>query len=173
MRLPPRARISVPAIVSASLLAACSGSDSPPPSPAADFSGKYSVSITNGSNDCHYANWQVGHATQNIPFVITESGTNASGQVQGLANLLFGLLGIGTLQGTVTGSTASLTAVGTTSLKQGACAYFVRATLDMTLSGDTINGTLTYRDETNKSPDCGQLETCTSQQNLAGSRPPK
>jgi hypothetical protein len=105
--------------------------------------------------------------------VITQSGADATGQVQGLADFVFGLLGIGALQGSVSGTTALLTSVGTTSLKQGSCAYFVRATADITLSGDTINGTVTYRDETNKSPDCGQLETCTTQQSLAGSRPPK
>jgi hypothetical protein len=49
----------------------------------------------------------------------------------------------------------------------------VRATADITLTGNTINGTMTYRNETNKSPDCGNVETCTSQQSVAGNRPPK
>jgi hypothetical protein len=159
MSLSRRASGSLSAIVvAASVLAACSGSDSSVSSPPADFSGNFSVSITNGANGCNYANWQVGKETQNIPFQIAQSGASASGQVQGAANIVFALLGIGTLQGPVTGSSASLSAVGTTSLKQGACAYFVHVTADITLTGDTINGTLTYTDQTNKSPDCGALE---------------
>ena len=109
----------------------------------------------------------------NIELEVTQSGSTAKGNVKGLANITFALLGIGTLEGPVTGANASLTAVGTNSIKQNQCAYFVRATADFTLTGDTINGTMTYRNETNKHPDCGTLETCTSQQSLSGNRPPK
>jgi hypothetical protein len=160
-------------LVFAGVLGACSGSDASTPAPPADFSGSYTVSLTNGANGCNYANWQVGHAVQSIPFDITQSGADVTGEVKGLANVTFAILGIGALKGTASGTSASLSNVGTTSLKQGACAYFVRATADVTLSGNTINGTVTYRDETNKHPDCGTLETCTSMQSVAGSRPPK
>ena len=71
-------------------------------------------------------------------------------------------------------STTSLTAVGTTKLTQGRnCTYSVRATADLTLTENALNGTVTYRDETNHGSDCGVLETCLSQQSVSGSRPPK
>ena len=104
---------------------------------------------------------------------ITESGDQANGNVRGLANIYFAYLGIGTLTGKVSGSAASLSAVGTTSIKQGQCAYFVRATADFSLAGNAVNGTVTYRNETNHAADCGTLDTCTSTQAIAGSRPPR
>src|SRR5689334_18211446 len=112
-----------PSLVLASVLGACSGSDASTPQPAADFSGKYTVSLTNQANGCNYANWQVGQTAQGIPFDITQTGANVTGQVQGLANITFAILGIGALTGTASGGTASLSNVGTTSLKQGQCAY--------------------------------------------------
>jgi hypothetical protein len=152
-------------------LAACSTTSSNG-SPA-DISGNYSVSVTNTNNGCNYANWRVGDTAQNVTFEVTQSGDQASGNVRGLANIYFAFLGIGTLTGKVTGSSASLSAVGTTGIKQGQCAYFVRATADFSLTGNTINGTVTYRNETNHAADCGTLETCTSTQSIAGSRPPR
>lgn len=153
------------------LLLACSGSDDN--QVPADFSGSYSVAVTNTSNECQYDNWTIGNSTQNIPFEITQSGDVASGDLKGLANFYFAVLGIGTLSGPVTGSTASLSAVGTTSVKKGQCAYFVRATIALSLTGNTINGTVSYTNETNKHADCGVLEACSSVQSVAGSRPPK
>jgi hypothetical protein len=156
---------------------ACGGSSSDSVTgtggPPADFGGSYSVSVTNSANGCNYANWTNGQSSQNLPFEITQRGSEVSGELRGLANFYFALLGIGTLKGTASGSTASITAVGTNSIKQGNCAYFVRATADLTLTGNTVNGTVTYRNETNKHADCGTLETCTSTQSVAGNRPPK
>jgi hypothetical protein len=156
------------------VVTACGGSSSdgvggPPP----DLTGKYSLSLTNSNNGCNYTNFKVGDTAQNIELDMTQSGASAAASLRGLANVYFALLGIGTLQGSVNGASASLSAVGTTSIKQGQCAYFVRATADVTLTGNTINGTVTYTNETNKSPDCGALETCSSQQSIAGSRAPK
>jgi hypothetical protein len=151
--------------------AACSGSSTS--GPPADLSGKYSVSVTNTDNSCNYANWTIGQTAQNVAFDVTQTDANASGTVQGLAGGYFTLLGIGALQGTVTGSDVVMSATGTTSIKKGTCAYFVKATASFSLTGNTINGTMTYSNETNKSADCGALETCTSQQSIAGSRPPK
>lgn len=155
------------------VIAGCSGSDSSVSGPPADVSGKYSISVKNTDNGCNYANWKIGETSSNIAFEVTQTGGTAKGQVQGLANFYFALLGIGALEGNVNGSSASLTAVGTNAVKQNQCSYFVRATADFTLVGNAINGTMTYRNETNKHPDCGTLETCTSQQEVSGNRPPK
>jgi hypothetical protein len=167
-----RRRASGAAIAVAIALAACSGSGGSGGLPA-DISGQYSVSVANTDNGCNYANWTIGQTAQNIEFDINQSGADVSGDVRGLAGAYFALLGIGTLQGTVTGSSASLTAVGTNSIKQGQCSYFVRATVNVTLTGNTVNGTVTYTNETNKAADCGLLDTCSSHQSVAGSRPPK
>src|SRR5262245_15079828 len=104
------------------LLLGCSGSDSS--GLPADFSGNYSVSITNSSNGCNYANWKVGESVQNIEVSVGQSGADLTVDVRGLANIYFAVLGIGTLKGTAGGSSASATAVGTNSIKQGLCAYF-------------------------------------------------
>lgn len=164
---------SMGAIVLAACLAGCSGSDSSSSATPLDFSGTYSISVTSEDNGCNYANWTQGNSAQNISFDIAQSGSQASGTLKGLANLTFSLLGIGTLQGPVTGANASLSAVGTTSLKQGNCAYFVRASASLALTGNALNGTITYSDQVNGSPDCGPLTTCESHQNVSGSRPPK
>lgn len=152
---------------------ACSDSSPDPAEPPQDFSGTYSISVTNTDNGCDYPSWKIGESAQNIRFDIEQEGASARGELRGLANLYYAALGIGTLEGTVHGSSLTLTAVGTTSVKQGACAYFVRATADITLTGNTINGTMTYSNETNHHADCGALETCSSQQSVAGSRAPK
>jgi hypothetical protein len=157
------------------MVLACGGSSGDGVEAAApsDVAGKYSISVTSTNNGCNYANWRVGDSAQNIELDVSQSGAEANANVRGLANIYFALLGIGTLKGSVSGATASVTSVGTNSIKSGQCAYFVRATVAFTLTGNTINGTVTYSNETNKHPDCGLLDTCTSQQSLAGSRPPK
>jgi hypothetical protein len=163
-------KLAVVVAVSA-LVAACSGSDST--SPPSNVAGTYSVSITNTNNDCQYANWTIGNTAQNIQFDVTQNGASASGNVKGLANIYFAVLGIGTLTGNVNGDSASLTAVGTTPLTKGACQYHVQATATFTLTGNTINGSMVYTNQTNNDPSCGTLTTCSSTQSVAGSRPPK
>jgi len=154
------------------LLVAC-GDDDNGSGPPADVSGVYSVSITNTNNDCQYANWTIGNTAQNIEFDVTENGAAASGNVKGLANIYFAVLGIGTLTGNVSGASASMTAVGTTPVHKDSCTYTVRATANFTLTGNTINGSMVYTNETNHDPSCGILSTCSSTQSIAGSRPPK
>lgn len=165
--------VATAAVVLAVLAASgCSGSSSSS-SPPADFTGVYSVSVTDETNGCNYGGWTVGKTAQNVELDVTQSGGNVTGQVKGLANVYFALLGIGPLNGTANGASAEMSATGTNSVKSGSCAYFVRATIDVTLTGDTVNGTVTYSNQTNGDPSCGALATCTSTQDIAGSRPPK
>jgi len=154
----------------AGLAIGCSSSSSGVP---ADVSGRYSVSVTDTKNDCNYGNWTIGQSSQNIEFDVTQTDSSASGQVKGLASLYVAALGIGTLNGSVSGNSATLSAVGTTSVKQGSCAYFVKMTANFTLTGNTINGTIDYSNQTNGDASCGALNTCVSEQSLSGSRPPK
>ena len=46
------------------------------------------------------------------------------------------------------------------------------ATVDATLTGDTLTGTIRYTQPTNDAPDCGGREECRSVQNFNGTRPP-
>lgn len=153
------------------LSAACSDDDGA--AAAADFSGIYTLSVTNKENGCEYQNWQPEQSTPNIQFEIAQSGTTASGTLKGLSSWYFALLGIGTMQGTVDGDVVSMTAVGEVAAQKAGCAYFVRATVDATIVGDAVNGTVTYSNETNKGAGCGILDTCRSVQAMSGSRPPK
>jgi hypothetical protein len=141
--------------------------------PPADFAGRYSVSVTNTDNACGYDNWRIGESSQNLTFDVAQGAGEISGDLRGLAGFYFALLGIGTLKGTVTGANASMSAVGTNSIKKGGCAYFVKATASLTLTGNTVNGTMTYTNQTNGAAECGILATCSSQQSVAGNRSPK
>lgn len=163
-------RFSGTILVMAALAAIGCGSSSDSP---ADVSGTYSLSITDTKNDCNYQNWTIGQSAQNIEFDVTQNGSSASGQVKGPANFYVNALGIGALNGTVNGNSATLSATGTTSVKSGSCAFFVKMTASFTLSGNAINGTIDYTNATNGDPSCGNLNTCVSEQTLAGSRPPK
>ncbi len=162
------------AVVAGSVLVVGAGcNDGAEAAPPADFSGKYSISVTNTTNDCNFDGWRVGESSSNITFDITQVGAEASGELQGLASIYFGVLGIGTLRGPVNGFDASISNTGTTSIRKGRCAYFVKATADISLTGNTINGTVTYTPQTNHDPECGTLETCSSTQSVSGNRPPK
>jgi hypothetical protein len=154
------------------LVAACSGSGGTVDTPA-DLAGAYTISVTNTDNGCSYDNWKVGQSAQNIQLDITQTHADVSASLRGLGSIAFAVLGIGAMSGTVSGSSATVTAVGTNGVRRGQCAFFVRATASITLTGNTINGTVTYTNETNHHAECGVLETCSSQQTLAGNRPPK
>lgn len=163
-----RLHLSLVAISLLTLVACGSSSDAP-----ADVSGTYSLSITDTKNDCNYQGWTIGSTAQNVGFVVTQNGTSASGDVQGLAAAYTGALGIGTLQGSVDGNVVGLSATGTTSVKSGSCAFFVKMSASFTLTGNAINGTIDYTNITNNDASCGNLSTCVSEQTISGSRPPK
>lgn len=154
------------------LVVAC-GDDDASSAPPADISGNYSISVTDADNGCQLGNWVAGQSAQNIQFVVTQNGAALTGEVKGVAAIYFALAGIGPLQGSASGTHGNVTAVGTTSIKDGTCAFFYRVTADFTLTGNAINGTMTYSHSTNHDPSCGYHETCTSTQNVSGSRPPK
>ena len=151
---------------------ACSSSSDLPPE---DLTGSYTINVTNRENGCNFQNWTVGQSSANIPFTITQQGSNGiTGSVGGAAGLyLDAILATHTFSGSVSGPTGTMTATGSRSLSQGNCAYTLNANAVISLSGNTINGSITYVPQTNKGSDCGVLNTCTSRQELSGSRPPK
>jgi hypothetical protein len=152
------------------LLVSCSSSSSGSP---ANVAGDYSVDVTDANNGCNLQGWTQGSSATDIPLQISQSGSSAQAQVTGLTGTyLETVIGTNDFSGSVAGETATLTAAGTRSFTVGGCTFTVNMTAALTFSGDTVQGTNTYAANTNHSPDCGAIETCTSVQNLSGSRPP-
>jgi hypothetical protein len=155
---------------------ACGGdsfqSSSSPPAPT-DIGGDYLATLTNGNNDCQFANWTAG-STANVHLDLQQTGSAATGTVTGVAGLLFDVIlgGMPQFQGTVAGDSFSLVAVGTNASKDGQCLFTIKVTLTGALTGDAIQGDLTYSETTNGSSDCGYHATCTSVQAYAGARAP-
>lgn len=142
--------------------------------PPVDVTGAYTSTITNGANGCELANWNAGDSSGNIPVTITQSGTAISADVGGLAGAYLDLaVGIHVFTGTATGSHLTLSAIGTRSANRGSCTWTYEATLDATLTGNALNGTVTWRARTNNVPDCGSTATCASTQTYVASRPPR
>lgn len=165
-------RIALCGVVGLVLLPGC-GSDSFN-TPPADFSGTYSVAVTNGANGCNFQNWTVGENAANTPVTITQDGSNVTADVGGVPAIYYGLiLGGHVFQGTVSGHSMSMSIHGTPSFKQGNCTYTVIATLTGKLDGNSISGNIDYSAATNGGADCGALDKCASTQSFAGSRPPK
>jgi hypothetical protein len=153
-------------------VAACSSSTSS--GPPADVSGSYTVAVTNRTNGCTFPSWNEGNVAPNIPFTITQNGANISGSVGGLSGAYTAIvLGTNSFSGTAIGTTISMTAYGTRSTTQGQCAYTINATISGTLNGNELTGQIKYTPATNHAPDCGTLESCVSQQDFDGTRPPK
>ncbi|HEX3769230.1 MAG TPA: hypothetical protein VHV30_00125 [Polyangiaceae bacterium] len=158
------------AVLGGWLLAACSSSSSGSP---ANVAGDYSVNVTDANNGCDLQDWTQGSSATNIPLQITQSGSSAQATVTGLTGTyLQTVIGTNAFSGPVAGETATLTAAGTRSFTVAGCTFTVNMTAALAFSGDTVQGTNTYSANTNHSPDCGAIETCTSVQNLSGSRPP-
>jgi hypothetical protein len=138
-----------------------------------DVTGSYSVSVTNGDNGCEFANWTVGATATGIPVTITQDGEEATASVEAGVGLYLGLLlGSSDFTGTVDGQDLDLTLFGTNDFDQGSCSYTVNADLDAELDGDVLTGRIRYETNTNGSPDCGEKEGCSSEQEFNGTRPP-
>jgi hypothetical protein len=138
----------------------------------ANIAGNYSVLLTTGNNACEFSGWTPGSVAMNVPVAIAQQGTSATATVTGIAALLLdAVLGTHEFQGTVSGDSFTLTAFGSTSLKDGDCAFTIKATLTGSLSGDAIQGQITYTETTNGNPACGYHATCSSVQSFVGGRP--
>lgn len=140
----------------------------------ADVAGTYTVAVTNGDNGCMLTGWTVGDSSSGIGFTIEQSGGNVNGTVTGVTGGVLTLLfGSNRFTGSVVGSGVQMSLQGTRAASAGACAFTGVAEIDGALSGDALQGTITYRYSTNNVPDCGYRTTCRSRQSFAGSRPPR
>jgi hypothetical protein len=158
----------------AALVAACSGGG------AADFSGDYTITASNGTNDCQIANWDTAQPATGITVTITQDPTNlavAQLTFTGLWALYFDVVeGTHIFSGArVNGDQLDVTVLGTkTVTPQGtSCGYTVNAHLQLTLTGNTVNGSIQYKPVTNGDPSCGVLNACSNSQTISGSRPGK
>jgi hypothetical protein len=141
----------------------------------ADFRGVYAVSVIARQNGCGFANWEEGKVHQNVGFTLTQQEDKVTGSIDGLVGTAVSWwLGSNSFVGSARGDRLTLTAYGTKQQEQrGSCAWTINAIIDGKLTGDALQGTIKYTAQTNKSPDCGALEGCITQQDFVGSRPPK
>lgn len=162
---------SIPLIVLLSVAEGCgSSNDTPPP---ADVHGSYTLSETNGPSTCPLPNWTQGASTSGIPVTITEDGSHVSADVGGAGAIFLDLYcGNAHLEGSVSGSNVDLVLTGTRSLSSGSCAFTIDAHLVATVDNGVLTGSITYAPNTNTSPDCASIQTCTARMNLNGTRPP-
>jgi hypothetical protein len=145
------------------------GPDAAPP----DAAGSYSVTITNGANQCAFGGFMEGAVATGVPLAVTQEDAAVTATVQGAAGAFLDLaLGSREFAGEIDGSALALTLFGTTPFMVGACTYTINGEVSATLDGDLIEGSIDYRPSTNGSPDCGVLETCVTAQQFNGTRPP-
>jgi hypothetical protein len=140
----------------------------------ADFTGNYTITVTDETNGCGFQNWTQGSSTTGIGFTVTQSSNMITGDLTGVGGSYADLvLGSHEFKGSGSGTTATLTLYGTRSTTMAGCAYTINATVIATLNGDAITGTIDYASATNNSPDCGSIQGCHSTQAFNGTRPPK
>jgi hypothetical protein len=155
------------------LLAAlgCGGGDGD----TVDASGDYTLAVTNGDNDCGFEGWDEGEQSSGVPFNVNQDDDgNLDATIEGWAGAWVNLvLGSNNFEGEVSGSRLELTLFGTRSVNEGGCAYTVNAEVIATLNDDALEGTISYRPQTNGSPDCDELNDCASVQDFNGTRPPQ
>ena len=145
------------------------GPDAAPP----DVAGPYTVTVTNGANQCGFVGFMEGAVATGVALTVTQEAAAVTAAVEGPVGAFLDLaLGSRTFEGEVDGSALALTLFGTTPFMLGGCTYTINGEVSATIDGDLIEGSAEYRPSTNGSPDCGVLETCVTAQQFNGTRPP-
>lgn len=130
--------------------------------------GDYTLTLTNADNGCRFPQWHSGDSSM-TPFTLSATGAMLVGEPHGpMATVLDQWLGAHTFIGAAHGAALALTLTGTKPAMQRDCTYTFDATLDATIAGAMLSGTLTYRPRT--TGDCGDLTDCTTTQELHGVR---
>lgn len=152
--------------VACALLGGCS-------SPA-DVAGDYTLSLTNRANPCMFDNWTEGDSTTGVAMTITQNEEAVTASVGGVAGAALDLiLASHEFTGTIDDEHMDLRITGERAASMGGCAYTLNADVAADIDGDTLTGTITYRPQTNNSPDCDYLNTCSNVQAFNGTRPPR
>jgi hypothetical protein len=150
------------------VLSAC-GSD------PANVAGDYTVALTDGDNGCMLGgNFTKGNQVTGIDVTITQSGSDATALVGGLAGAaLTAAIGSNSLSGSVDGDHVDLTHAGTVPQTQvPQCEFTVNAEIDATLTNDALAGQVRYTAADNGGTGCPAIHGCVSTQDFSGSRPP-
>jgi hypothetical protein len=139
---------------------------------AVDFTGAYSVAVTNGKNGCGFSDWVEGDSNANISLTVVQKGNEVTATVDGIPGALLGLLhGTNMYAGTVKGRALTMWIDGTIAASQGNCTFTWSNDASATLEGDFIQGKIVYSRAHNGNPDCVPL-TCETVQQFNGTRPP-
>jgi hypothetical protein len=135
----------------------------------------YTVSLTNGMNGCGLSNFTPGDSSTNVGFTITQTGSAVSGTAEGLTGVGLDLwLGSHTFTGTVSGSHVDMTLHGNRAMTTSSgCAYTWDARVEGDLTGNALQGTITYSAAAAESAACSEIRMCRSVQTFVGSRPPQ
>ena len=150
------------------LLAVLAGCGTDP----AQVAGNYTVALTNRTNGCNYANWQVDQSTSGVAVQFTQTDTSISATVNGLAGGALSLvLGTNVFTGSIDGNALDLKITGTVGQTMGNCAYTRNAEIVATYANNSISGSVRYTNADNGNSDC--VPGCVSLQDFAGSRPPQ
>jgi hypothetical protein len=165
-------KLTVPFLVSTCallILPGCGDDDPPPP---ADVHGNYTLTVTNGPSSCPLPNWNQGAVTPNIPFTVTQNGSSVTADVGGAGAIFLNIYcGNTRLEGTVTGSDITLHLPGKNGFTSGSCTFTIDANVAATVQGDALTGSIVYAPNTNSSPDCAAVQSCSSRMNFNGVRP--
>jgi len=138
----------------------------------ADVAGQYTVAITNGANSC-FESWEEGKETSGIELSLTQDGSKVHGVLGGASGAFFALaFGSADFDGSIHGDSFTLDNYGSRATTAGNCVYTYNATVNGSLNGDSISGTITYASKTNDNPDCEAVE-CSASQRFSGARPPR
>lgn len=160
-------------LLAVGLVACVSESVTPAPPRPIDAAGSYTIALTNDLNGCQLGGWTPGDTANGVPFDVAQTGTVVGGSVGGSAGVAISQwLGSAQFQGTASDKGLTLTNRSNASSKDGLCEYGTQATIDATLRGDVLTGTITYVDVPTKATasSCGLRNACTSVQRFDGIR---
>ncbi|MFO0558066.1 MAG: hypothetical protein U0269_08600 [Polyangiales bacterium] len=140
-----------------------------------NVAGTYSGAVTNRDNGCMLSNYNVGDMTSGINMVVTQSGSDVTVDVQGLAGVALSLFTANPdpMRGTATPVGFSVSKIGRNGTTSGDCTYNTVVEANGTLNGDSLSGTVTYRYQVTNAAACGFRATCRTEQSFAFVRPPR
>jgi hypothetical protein len=108
-----------------------------------DVAGSYTVATTNGANGCQFPNWTQGATATGIALTVGQTGSDFNAVIGGVTGVFVDLwLGSHTFIGTVAGTNLHAGLAGERDQMPGTCKYRVNATMDGTLLGDALTGTI-------------------------------
>lgn len=148
------------------LIASCQSSDY---TDSSDLTGQYTVTITDGTDDCGLDSWVAGQTLQS-PLTISEGTDDISAEFGAPAAPFTARLGGAVFRGNTSDGVGHFVLHGTPQFKTGDCSYRLSATFDAVRDDSQLLGTLAYHAVTNHAASCGALETCTAKQDVQGTR---